>query len=155
MSTAPPEAVPTALEAVGASLRTLVASSRRLRGRETHQHERLSFAQYSLLFSLAEAQELPASELARNAALTPATVAQMLESLETAGLVTRRRAEADRRVVLTTLTEHGERVVAERRARIEPRWTAALEDFDDDELQAAAAVMGRIAEFFDDLHERP
>jgi DNA-binding MarR family transcriptional regulator len=152
---APARAAEDGLEAVGESLRTLLAASRRLRGRETHRHEQLSYAQYSLLFSLAAAEELSARELARNADLTPATVTPMLDSLEGAGLISRRRDDQDRRVVLTALTEHGARVVADRRAQIEPRWQAALAEFDADELRIAAAAMDRIATFFDELLREP
>jgi DNA-binding MarR family transcriptional regulator len=153
----PPAAAPAddALVAVGASLKTLLGASRRLRGRETHRPGQLSFAQYSLLFSLADVDELSSRELARLADITPATVTQMLDGLEGAGLVARRRAEHDRRVVLTALTEAGAAVVAERRAQIEPRWRAALAGLGDDELRAAAATMDRIAAFFEDLQQAP
>lgn len=144
-----------ALVAVGTSLKTLLGASRRLRGRETHRPGQLSFAQYSLLFSLADVDELSSRELARLADITPATVTQMLDGLEGAGLVARRRAEHDRRVVLTALTDAGAAVVAERRAQIEPRWRAALAGLSDDELRAAAATMDRIAAFFEDLQQAP
>jgi DNA-binding MarR family transcriptional regulator len=141
-------------EAVGSALSKLLAASRRLRGRETQRPGQLSYAQYGLLFSLFEAFELSSSELGRQAALTPASVAQMLDGLEAAGLVVRRRAEHDKRVVLTSLTDRGTEVVTERRAQLEPCWRAALEDFDDDELRAAAAVMERLGGFFDAMIER-
>lgn len=151
---APPSAEEASLAEVGDALRALIAANRRMRGRETQRPGQLSFAQYGLLFSLADAEELSARELARNADLTPATVAQMLDALEGSGLVARRRAEHDRRVVLTTLTAAGAQVVAERRAQIEPHWRAALAGHDADELRAAAAVMARIAVFFDELSEQ-
>lgn len=156
MST-PPAVVPAedAVAAVGRSLKTLLGASRRLRGRETHRPGQLSFAQYSLLFSLADAEELSSRELARLADVTSATVTQMLDGLEGAGLVARRRAEHDRRVVLTALTPAGAAVVAERRAQIEPQWLAALAGLGDDELRAAAATMDRIAAFFEDLQQAP
>jgi DNA-binding MarR family transcriptional regulator len=144
-----------ALEAAGEALRALVGSARRLRGRETHRHDQLSYAQFSLLFSLARADELSSRDLARKADLTAATVNQMLDGLEAAGLVTRRRAEHDRRVVLTSLTERGAVLVAGRRAQIEPRWRAALAEFDEDELHLAATVMDRLAKFYDELLQEP
>ena len=153
-ATAPPSPQDASLAEVGDALRALLAASRRMRGRETHRPGQLSFAQYGLLFSLAEAEELSARELARNAELTPATVTQMLDALEASGLVVRRRAEHDRRVVLTALTPAGAQVVAERRAQIEPQWKAALAGFDEEELRAAAATMSRIAVFFDELSEQ-
>ena len=95
--------------------------------------------------------ERSARELAEHADLTPATVAQMLEHLEAAGLVKRTRSEQDRRVVLSVLTERGAAVVAERHAQMEPRWRAALAEFSDDELSAAARVLDRLADYFDAL----
>jgi DNA-binding MarR family transcriptional regulator len=126
---------------------------RRLRGRETHRSEQLSYAQYGLLFGLAGMCERSARDLAEHADLTPATVAQMLESLEAQGLVKRSRSEQDRRVVLSSLTERGEQLVAERHAQMEPRWRAALDAFDDAELVVAARVMDRLADYFDALLE--
>jgi len=124
---------------------------RRLRGRETHRPGQLSYAQYSLLFGLAQTGECSARELAEQADLTSATVAQMLDHLEAAGLVTRARSADDRRVVLTTLTEHGAGVVAERQAQMEPRWQAALAEFTDRDLAAAARVLNRLADYFERL----
>jgi DNA-binding MarR family transcriptional regulator len=122
---------------------------RRLRGRETHRPGQISYAQYGLLFSLAGMCERSARDLAEHADLTPATVAQMLESLEAQGLVTRIRSDQDRRVVLSSLTQRGEQLVAERHAQMEPRWRAALDEFDAAELVTAARVLNRLADYFD------
>ena len=138
---------------LGAAFKRAMGAVRRLRGRETHRSEQLSYAQYGLLFGLAGMCERSARDLAEHADLTPATVAQMLESLETHGLVTRTRSEQDRRVVLSSLTERGEQLVAERHAQMEPRWRAALDGFDDTELIIAARVMDRLADYFDALLE--
>ena len=138
---------------LGAAFKRAMGAVRRLRGRETHRSDQLSYAQYGLLFGLAGMCERSARDLAEHADLTPATVAQMLESLETHGLVTRTRSEQDRRVVLSSLTERGEQLVAERHAQMEPRWRAALEGFDDTELIVAARVMDRLADYFDALLE--
>jgi len=138
---------------LGAAFKRAMGAVRRLRGRETHRSEQLSYAQYGLLFGLAGMCERSARDLAEHADLTPATVAQMLESLEMHGLVTRTRSEQDRRVVLSSLTERGEQLVAERHAQMEPRWRAALEGFDDTELIVAARVMDRLADYFDALLE--
>ncbi len=85
--------------------------------------------------------------------LSPATVTQMLESMEAAGLVTRTRSAEDRRVVLSELTARGVAIVAERRAAMEPRWRAALEEFDDAELVTAARVLNRLGDYFDAMLE--
>jgi DNA-binding MarR family transcriptional regulator len=138
------------LEDVGRSFKAAMAAVRRLRGRETHHPGELSYAQFGLLFGLAERGELSARELADAADLTPATVTQMLDSLAAAGLVDRVRSEADKRIVLSSLTDRGHALVAARRARFEPRWRDALAEFTDDELRAAAAVLDRLRDMFDD-----
>jgi DNA-binding MarR family transcriptional regulator len=138
---------------LGVAFKRAMVAVRRLRGRETHRSEQLSYAQYGLLFSLAGMCERSARDLAEHADLAPATVDQMLESLEAQGLVKRTRSEKDRRVVLSSLTERGEQLVAERHAQMEPRWRAALDEFDDTELIVAALVVDRLADYFDALLE--
>jgi DNA-binding MarR family transcriptional regulator len=103
------------------------------------------------LFSLRESDALRTSELALAADLSPASTTEMLDSLAGAGLVTRVRSDQDRRVVLTSLTERGRRLVEERRARFEPRWLAALEDVSERDLLVAAGVLDRLRGLFDEL----
>lgn len=133
---------------LGFAFKRAMVAVRKLRGRETTRPGQISYAQYGVLFELSGC-ECSARELAENADLTPATVAQMLEHLEASGLVKRTRSEEDRRVVLSALTEHGAAVVAERKAEMEPRWRAAVAGFSDDELTAAARVLDRLADYFD------
>ena len=142
---------------LGRSFKATVAAVRRLRGRESNRLGQLSYAQYSVLFSLAHEPEqtsvpptaLPASRLAALADVTPATVTQMIDHLEADGLVTRTRSERDKRVVLVALTRAGRALVEERRARFEPRFHAALEGFSDADLLTAAAVLDRLRTMFD------
>jgi DNA-binding MarR family transcriptional regulator len=140
-----------AAEQVARSFKGTMAAMRRLRGRESHRPGELSDAQYSLLFSLRESDALRTSELALAADLSPASTTEMLDSLAGAGLVTRVRSDQDRRVVLTSLTERGRRLVEERRARFEPRWLAALEDVSERDLLVAAGVLDRLRGLFDEL----
>jgi DNA-binding MarR family transcriptional regulator len=139
------------LEELGQSFRAVTAAVRRLKGRETHKPGELSHAQYGLLFGLAHGGEMSASELALSADVSPATVTQMLDALEADGLVKRERSERDKRVVFTSLTEHGQSLVDARRARYEPLWRAALEEFSEKELATAAAVLDRLHDLFDQL----
>lgn len=141
------------LDELGRSFKAAVAAVRRLRGRETHRHSELSYAQYGLLFGLADGRPRSARELALAAELSPASAAQMLDALDEAGLVRRVRSQDDRRIVLTSLTERGSAHVAARRALFEPRWRDALADFSDDELRTAAAVLDRLPAVFDDIAE--
>jgi DNA-binding MarR family transcriptional regulator len=66
-------------------------------------------------------------------------------------LVKRVRSTDDKRIVLTSLTNRGRALVQQRRSRYEPLWRAALEEFSDEDLRMAAAVLDRIAELFDEL----
>jgi len=77
----------------------------------------------------------------------------MLEHLATAGLVERIRSDLDKRIVLTSLTDRGREIVQERQAQYEPRWRAALSEFSDDELLAAAAVLDRLGQLFDEFRD--
>ena len=141
----------TELDQLNLSFKATMAAVRRLKGRETQRPGELSFAQFSLLFGLADGTELSSRELALRAELSPATVTQMLDSLEAHGLVERTRAEHDKRVVLTSLTDRGQRLVDERRAWYEPRWRAAMSRFDAGELRAAAAVLDALTALFCEL----
>jgi DNA-binding MarR family transcriptional regulator len=141
-------------ERLGRSFKTTMGAVRRLRGRETHHSDDLSFAQYGLLFGLEGRAAMPTWELAALADLSPATATQMLDHLETAGLVVRVRSEHDKRVVLISLTDSGRDAITARQARFQLRWDAALADFSDTELLAAAAVLDRLAAMFDEI-ERP
>jgi DNA-binding MarR family transcriptional regulator len=135
-------------EDLGRAFKAAMAAVRRLRGRETHHPGDLSYAQYSLLFGLAGGCTRSSRELAELADLSPATVTQMLDSLEASGLVTRIRSDEDKRIVLTSLTGRGRDVTEQRRAEIEPQWRAALAEFSDDELRIAAAVLDQLRDLF-------
>jgi DNA-binding MarR family transcriptional regulator len=140
-----------ALSQLGRSFKGAMAAVRRLRGTETRRHGELSDAQYGLLFSLRGHEQMSSSELAFAADLSPATATEMLDALVASGLVRRERSDRDRRVVLISLTDRGQRLVEERRARYDPRWRAALSEFSEAELRTAAAVLDRMRDMFEEL----
>lgn len=139
------------LEAIGRAFKGVMAAQRRMRGRQTHRPDELSYAQYGLLFGLYFGESMSLRELALAADVSPATAAEMLDGLEESGLVQRTRSRADKRVVLTSLTDRGKALTDERRARYEPRWRAALADFSDEDLLAAAGVFDALREMFHEL----
>jgi len=143
----------TALEEFGLAFKRAMGAVRRLRGRDTHRPGELSYAQFGLLFGLAQGGEMSASEVATCADVTPATATQMLDGLESHGLIERRRSDSDRRSVLVSLTPRGSELVAERRARYQGRWDAALAQFSAADLRTAAAVLERMRAMFDELAE--
>jgi DNA-binding MarR family transcriptional regulator len=149
----PAGAEPDPVNEIGPAFKAAMASVRRLRGRERRQRGEMRDAQYSLLFSLWHSgrTELSAGELAHLADLTPATATELLDELEGAGLVQRRRSEQDRRVVLVSFTAQGLAAVEARRRQMEPRWREAFAEFSGEELRTAVAVLERMRQFFDQL----
>jgi DNA-binding MarR family transcriptional regulator len=151
---AEPGAEPNALDPIedlARAFKGMMAALRRMKGRETHRPGELSYAQYHLLFGLADAPPRSARELAELADLAPATVTEMLDHLAEDGLVVRLRSDVDKRIVLTSLTARGRKVVDKRRDQMEPRWRAAMAEFSDGELHTATAVLDRLHNLFDEL----
>lgn len=136
---------------VGVAFKRAMVAVRKLRGRESQRTGQLSFAQLGLLHGLAGRPECSARHLAELSDLSPATVTQMLETLEAGGLVRRTRSEQDRRVVHTVLTEAGAALVTERQREVEASWKQALSDFSSEELATASKVLNRVADVVESL----
>lgn len=73
----------------------------------------LTTPQYAALSALEQVSGLSNAELARRCFVTPQTMNEIVANLEAAGLVTRRRAAADGRVVQTYLAPQGQRLLAD------------------------------------------
>jgi DNA-binding MarR family transcriptional regulator len=143
----PPDAELTEL---GLAFRRVFRTLNRLRGRDTHLGgEELSHAQFELLIELADRGELPAGELALAARLAPGTVTQMLDHLADCGHVERVRSDTDRRVVVSRLTGQGRRKIEAKRKTWQSRWEQALAEVPVEDLRAAARVLDRLGEMFE------
>lgn len=140
-----------ALDRLGAAYGDLARAQRRLRGRDAMQPGRLTAPQISLLQPLALNGPMPSGKLAEAAGLTAATTTHMLDQLAVAGVVERVRQDHDKRVVITSLTEQGERMFAERSQSMAVSWAAALEQFDAEQLDTASEVFEAVCRFVDDL----
>jgi DNA-binding MarR family transcriptional regulator len=157
MSTAAVEAAPEPAAAdapartFGLAFKRAIAVVRRLRGRDTHRPGELSYAQYGLLFGLAEHRQLTTTELASLAGVAPSTATKMLDRLVEIELVERVRSELDRRVVLVALTLRGAKIVAARRARYDELWDTALAGFSDQQLAGATVVLERVIAMFEEI----
>jgi DNA-binding MarR family transcriptional regulator len=133
------------------SFRGILASVRRLKGRDTQRPGEASFAQLHLLFTLAEHDGLPTSQLAALAELSPATATQLLDGLEAMGLVERSRSTSDRRIVACSLTERGRRLVTEKRTRWERYFRERLSEFTVEEIATTAAVLDRMRAMYEEI----
>jgi DNA-binding MarR family transcriptional regulator len=140
-----------ALDSLRDSFRGILASLRRLKGRDTHRPGEPSFAQFHLLTALTEHDELSTGQLAAAADLSPATVTQMLDGLEAMELVQRSRSTTDRRVVTCSLTDRGRTLITEKRKRWEGYFRKELAEFSAEEIAITAAVLDRMRAMYDEI----
>jgi DNA-binding MarR family transcriptional regulator len=103
----------------------------------------LTPAQYLALEAVAKG-ELVGAELARQAAISPAAVSQLLAGLEAGGLVERLRTADDRRRQPLALTKEGDRVLQSVRALLRERLAALLGDLPRPEAEALARLLHRV-----------
>jgi DNA-binding MarR family transcriptional regulator len=104
----------------------------------------LTLAEFLALEAVAEG-ELVGSELARQTAVSPAAVSQVLASLEDMGLLDRPRATADRRRQPLTLSEVGERTLLSTRALLRDRLGSLLAGLPPPEIDALARLLQTLA----------
>lgn len=118
-------------EAMALVINLLRAAGRLQQDFETtvHRPAGLSFAAFRVMFTIKAAGRLNAQQLARLSNVTAASMSSLLNTLERYGLVARRKAETDGRMVVVELTPEGESVLAalqERNHRREVEWASAL-----------------------------
>jgi len=138
-----------ALEQLRSAFVELMAADRRLRARDPQQPGDLSQGQVRALFQFKCDEELSAGEMAKRADLSPASMTAMLDALERAGMVERRRSETDRRQVMVRLTDAGRERLEERRAAWKAHWAAQMEGHSEQDLEAAARVARRMTAMLD------
>jgi DNA-binding MarR family transcriptional regulator len=145
------QAIATARSALG----ELLGAERRLRARDQHRRDRMTYAQARALMALADsggtAADVSAGQLAKAADLHPATVTAMLDLLEDEGLVVRRRSDADRRCVLVALTPEGQALLERKRGEWSDQWDEMLADVDAEDIETAARVIRRLTAIFSGL----
>ncbi|WP_375001088.1 MarR family winged helix-turn-helix transcriptional regulator [Aeromicrobium sp. CTD01-1L150] len=85
--------------------------------------------QYTALTVLQRGHDMTAAQLARNSFVTTQSTSDLVAALERRGLISRERATNDRRRVHITLTDAGERLLAEQAeavAALEAKMVSAL-----------------------------
>jgi DNA-binding MarR family transcriptional regulator len=103
----------------------------------------LTPAQYLALEAVAKG-EIVGAELARQAAISPAAVSQLLGGLEADGFVERLRTADDRRRQPLALTKDGDRVLRSAQALLREQLAALLGELPRPEADALARLLQRV-----------
>ena len=134
-----------------AAFEQLFAAHRRLRGRDARVADGISLAQSRLLRVLARDGALPVGKLAARLGISPHRRTQMIDGLESRGLVERTRCRPRPARVTVDLTTAGRERAEDSRDRHRERFDAALADLSGDELEVGADVLRRCATYLDSL----
>jgi MarR family transcriptional regulator, organic hydroperoxide resistance regulator len=129
----------------------LLAADRRLRGRDHSRPGELTFAQVRTIAALGRATEMTAGQLAKSAELTPATVTTILDQLETANIIERRRSTEDRRVCNVALTPEGEELLERKLAAWQQLWSEHLSGYSNREIATATGIVQALTGMLDGL----
>lgn len=132
----------------------LVALRRILRTTELHARQlarqsELTTSQLLLLKYVARARAALASTIAREIDLKQATVTVLVNKLETAGLVTRRRDTEDRRRIWIELTELGMDAIRESPDLLQDRFEQSFDGLAPWEQALIVAILERVATMLD------
>lgn len=96
----------------------------------------------------ADGRSLP-SEVAKLAHLSQATVTALVDRLQRAGLVTRRRDTEDRRRIWIELTEDGRRRIAESPDLLQDRFQSSFDALQDWEQALVVTALERVSAMLD------
>lgn len=129
----------------------LLAADRRLRSRDHSRPGELTFAQLRTIAALGRGDEMTAGQLAKSAELTPATVTSILDQLEAANIVERRRSTEDRRVCNVALTPEGWELLERKLAAWRQRWTEHLSRYSEKDIATATEVVQAVTSMLDKL----
>ncbi|MGI8713369.1 MAG: MarR family winged helix-turn-helix transcriptional regulator [Solirubrobacteraceae bacterium] len=136
------------------ALAHMSGAERRLRGRDHSRPGELTYAQVRSLAALGREGEMTAGQLARSAELNPATVTALLDHLEEAKIVQRRRGTEDRRQCLVSLTPSGWEILERKLASWQSRWEEKLADISARDLQAAARVIAQVTDLYEEISQK-
>jgi DNA-binding MarR family transcriptional regulator len=134
-----------------AAVSQLLAADRRLRGRDHSRPGELTFAQVRTIAALGRGNEMTAGQLAKSADLTPATVTTILDQLEAAKIVERRRSTEDRRVCNVALTPEGWQLLERKLAAWQQLWSEHLSGYSEKDIQTATGIVQTVTGMLDGL----
>jgi DNA-binding MarR family transcriptional regulator len=133
-----------------------VQAVRRARGAPAQGGDRaLTLSQYALLGGLSDRRDASVRELAAEAGVTASTATRILDALERRGIVSRCRADEDRRVVTITLTPLGRELLTEQDEWLQGRQLAFHAALPEDERRLTPDLLTRLASLIDELAAGP
>ena len=143
------------IEELRGALAHMSSAERRLRSRDHSRPGELTHAQLRSLAALGRQHEMTVGEIARSAELKPATVTGMIDQLEAANIVQRKRSTEDRRVCNVSLTPDGWSLLQSKLDAWQQLWERKLSDIPDDDLQTAVRVIQQVTEIYDAVATAP
>ncbi|WP_426669810.1 MarR family winged helix-turn-helix transcriptional regulator [Mucilaginibacter sp. McL0603] len=136
---------------LASNLRTVVARLTKKLRKTSVTGQMLSLTERSTISALYQHKQLLPSELASMEKITNQSMSQVLNHLLELGFITRTASETDKRKVIISLTEEGERILLQVRSeRDEWLANAIKENFNDDEealLRKLIAPLTRLVDF--------
>lgn len=147
----PPADSAAKLEELRTAVNHLLAADRRLRGRDHSRRGELTFAQLRTITALGRGDEMTAGQLAKSAELTPATVTSILDQLEAANIVERRRSTEDRRVCNVALTPEGWQLLERKLAAWRTLWSEHLSEYSEKDIATGIGIIHAVTGILDTL----
>jgi DNA-binding MarR family transcriptional regulator len=143
-------------------LRIFQALRRIIRAIELHSRKlvtdhHVTGPQLVCLLALKAEEPLSVKELARQAVLSPSTIVGILDRLEEKELVGRCRSSNDRRSVLITLTEKGQRLLAGAPSPIQDSLARSLKKLPEEEMAFITLALEKVVDLMEacDLDTAP
>lgn len=115
-------------------------------GMALHQEMGLTFPQFALLNMVGFEGKSRVVQLAEKMEVKPSAITVMLDRLEQMGLITREQDESDRRAVVVSVTDKGQKVREEGQRRSKRLLEQYLSPLTHDELERMAALFAKLDE---------
>lgn len=130
------------------SLRRIIRATD-LHSRKLGRDTGLTTPQLVIMGAIHRAQSQTVSEIARSVSLSQATVTNILNRLESQGLLKRERCNADKRRVNVKLTARGERLIADAPEPLQHEFVSRFDELEVWEQHHIVAALAHVAAMMD------
>ncbi|GIU42525.1 MarR family winged helix-turn-helix transcriptional regulator [Shewanella algidipiscicola] len=120
-----------------------------IHSRQLSKQSGLTGPQLMVMQKIAQLEVPLAKQIAQDVALSPATVATIIERLETRGLVTRTRSETDKRKLHLSLTESGKAILSAAPKPLQEHFIKRYQNLEEWEQSQLLSAVERIASMMD------